>query len=94
MVPRPDVVGIETGSSLEDAVQIVMQEGYSRLPLYRGSLDDTIGIVYAKDLLAAFQNKDGDSTLESIIRPPLHVPETKRVATSCASSRHAAFISP
>lgn len=79
MVPRPDVVGIEAGSSLEDAVQIVMQEGFSRLPLYRGSLEDTIGIVYAKDLLAAFQNKDGDSTLDSIARPPLHVPETKRV---------------
>ena len=79
MVPRPDIVGIEAGSSLEDAVQIVMQEGFSRLPLYRGSLDETLGIVYAKDLLAAFQNKDGDSTLESIVRAPLHVPETKRV---------------
>lgn len=79
MVPRPDVVGIEAGSSLEDAVQIVMQEGFSRLPLYRGNLDDTVGIVYAKDLLAAFQNKNEDSTLESIVRPPLHVPETKRV---------------
>ncbi len=79
MVPRPDIVGIEAGSSLEDAVQIVMQEGFSRLPLYRSNLDETLGIVYAKDLLAAFQNKNGDSTLESIVRPPLHVPETKRV---------------
>ena len=79
MVPRPDIVGIEAGSSLEDAVQIVMQEGFSRLPLYRANLDETLGIVYAKDLLAAFQNKNGDSTLESIVRPPLHVPETKRV---------------
>ena len=79
MVPRPDIVGIEAGSSLEDAVQIVMQEGYSRLPLYRGNFEETIGIVYAKDLLAAFHNKNEDSTLESIVRPPLHVPETKRV---------------
>ena len=79
MVPRPDIVGIEAGSSLEDAVEIVMQEGYSRLPLYRGALDDTIGIVYAKDMLAAIQSKDEITTLESIVRAPLHVPETKRV---------------
>lgn len=79
MVPRPDIVGIKAGSSLEDAVEIVMQEGYSRLPLYRDNLEETVGIVYAKDLLAAFRNKDEDSTLESIVRPPLHVPETKRV---------------
>ena len=79
MVPRPDVVGIEAGSSLEDAVQIVMQEGYSRLPLYRGNLDETMGIIYAKDLLASFHNKSHEATLESIVRDPFHVPETKRV---------------
>ena len=79
MVPRPDIVGIETGSSLDDAVEIVMREGYSRLPLYRGNLDETVGILYAKDLLASFQNKNGETSLESIVRPPFHVPETKRV---------------
>ena len=79
MVPRPDIVGIETGSSLDDAVEIVMREGYSRLPLYRGNLDETVGILYAKDLLASFQNKGEETSLESIVRAPLHVPETKRV---------------
>ncbi len=79
MVPRPDVVGIEVGSSPEDAIEIIMREGYSRLPLYRNNLDETIGIIYAKDLLASFQNKDEEPRLETIVRPPLHVPETKRV---------------
>ena len=79
MVPRPDIVGIEVGASIEDAVEIITREGYSRLPLYRGNLDETLGIVYAKDLLASFQNKEEETNLQSIVRRPLHVPETKRV---------------
>ena len=78
MVPRPDIVGISVGASLEEAVEKVRAEGYSRMPLYRGSLDDTIGILYAKDMLASSQQ--GENTdLEAMVRPPLLIPETKRV---------------
>ena len=78
MVPRPDIVGISAGASLEEAVEKVLAEGYSRMPLYRGSLDDTIGILYAKDMLASFQQGE-NLDLKAIVRPPLMIPETKRV---------------
>ena len=78
MVPRPDIVGIEASASLEEAVSKVLAEGYSRMPLYRGSLDDTVGILYAKDMLASFQQRE-NTDLQAIVRPPLLVPETKRV---------------
>ncbi|MCX7598398.1 MAG: hemolysin family protein [Armatimonadetes bacterium] len=73
MVPRIDVVGIREDASLDEALDIVAQSGYSRLPVYRGSLDDVVGVVHANDLLRCLL--DG-GRWQDAIRPPLVVAET------------------
>lgn len=58
MVPRSRIVGIDISHNVNDLLDRVMDEGYSRLPVYRKSIDDIVGIVYAKDLLTLMHHKD------------------------------------
>ncbi len=80
MVPRVDVIAIETGTPLAEARDIASGSGHSRLPVYEGSLDHVVGLLYAKDLLEVWRTGGDDVPLESILRPALFVPETKRVS--------------
>jgi CBS domain containing-hemolysin-like protein len=80
MVPRPDIVGIETGKELPDAVELVNSAGFSRLPLFHETLDDVRGVLYAKDLLAAMHREpENGHDLEALARPAYMIPETKRL---------------
>jgi putative hemolysin len=78
MVPRVDIVAIDMRSSLEEIVDTIMEEGYSRLPVYDGTIDNIVGLVYAKDLLGVVRS-EGLIILQDIIRPAYFVPETKRI---------------
>jgi len=78
MVPRPDVVGIDVSSSLAEVHDAFVRHGFSRLPVYRGDLDDTVGIVHAKDLLTVEREARAESRLADILRPVRFVPESKR----------------
>jgi putative hemolysin len=80
MVPRTDMVGVPRDLRVPDVMEVVLLNGYSRLPVYGESADDVIGIVYAKDLMKA--ERDGKSHLQvgELVRPAHFVPETKRVA--------------
>jgi putative hemolysin len=80
MVPRPDIVAVEVGKSLRDVQDIIVRWGFSRLPVYRGNLDDIVGFVYAKDVLKALYQGKSDMPLEKITRPAHFVPEVKKVA--------------
>lgn len=91
MVPRPDVVGIDVGCSLDDAQKVFVQHGVSRLPVYRGDLDQTEGIVHAKDLLAARERGDASVTLAGILRPAHFVPESKRLVDLLKEMREQQF---
>src|SRR4029079_17799080 len=53
MVPRPDIVAVELSDPLSGALQKIVGEGFSRLPVYRGDLDKIEGVLYAKDALEA-----------------------------------------
>jgi CBS domain containing-hemolysin-like protein len=79
MVPRIDVVGVEADDSVEKVLDIVSRTGYSRLPVYRESMDNIIGIVHAKDAIRRF--KEGKRTLPAkrIARPAYFVPESKKI---------------
>lgn len=79
MIPRPDVVALNINTPREKVVKIVLEEGYSRLPVYRDTIDNIIGIVYTKDLLGLLEYRDV-IILEDIIRPALFIPETKRIS--------------
>ncbi|HEY8819993.1 MAG TPA: hemolysin family protein [Dehalococcoidia bacterium] len=79
MVPRIDITAVGTGESMQDVAAIIAVHGYSRIPLYEGNIDNIVGVVYAKDVLARFAQGAGDVDIRTIARPPLFVPETKRV---------------
>ena len=70
MVPRTEVVGLAVGAPVAEARQMVHEHHYSRYPVYRDSLDDVVGVLHVKDLMAAAE----DAALEDLVRQPLVVP--------------------
>jgi CBS domain containing-hemolysin-like protein len=80
MVPRPDIVAVESQRSLRAVQDLVLQHGFSRIPVYREDIDDILGIVYAKDVLKALHQGKQDAPLEELARPARFVPESKKVA--------------
>jgi putative hemolysin len=88
MVPRPEVVGISADMPPEEALRAVVDSPYTRYPVYRGSLDDVVGILHVRDLFGAIHDRGLASVeLESIVRPAYVVPETKDLAALLADFR-------
>jgi magnesium and cobalt exporter, CNNM family len=80
MVPRPDIVAVEDDKSLSDVMDLVLQHGFSRIPVFHEDLDNIVGIIYAKDVLKAM-HQDGESTkVTDLVRPARFVPESKKCA--------------
>src|SRR5437773_5089310 len=80
MVPRPDVIAIEDTATLRDVQALVLEHGYSRIPVFHEDMDDIVGVVFAKDVLKAVHQDDGDRSLTQICRPAHVVPESKKAA--------------
>ncbi|MEZ5320623.1 MAG: hemolysin family protein [Microthrixaceae bacterium] len=80
MVPRTDMVSFEQDFRVADCVEIAILNGLSRFPVYRDNVDDVVGIVYAKDLMAAERDRRGAESIKALARAAYFVPETKRVA--------------
>lgn len=78
MVPRIDVVFIASDSEIQDLIDCVVETGHSRFPVYKDTIDNVIGVLYAKDLLK-YTYKNEAIDIESIIRKPYFVPESKRL---------------
>ncbi|GLI33810.1 ion transporter [Desulforhabdus amnigena] len=78
MVPRTDAVYARADASISDIIQIIIQSGHSRIPLYEGNIDNIIGTLHAKDLLNYWGRNDLDAT--AIMRPPYFIPETKKIS--------------
>jgi CBS domain containing-hemolysin-like protein len=79
MVPRLDIVAAEEQQPLSAVTDLVLENGNTRIPVYRETIDHVIGVVNAKDLLRAFRQNQPDVPLRAILRPPYFVPETKKV---------------
>ena len=77
MVPRIDMVAIEADASIDEALAVIMEAGHSRIPVYEGSIDNIVGILYAKDLLRYWNNRQ-DLQLKQLLREPYFIPETKK----------------
>jgi putative hemolysin len=78
MVPRPDVVGISVEMPPMDALRQVLESPYTRYPVFRESLDDIVGILHIRALVAALEDRSiQDVQLESLLHPAYVVPETK-----------------
>ncbi len=82
MTPRPEIVWIEQGDSLEDFLAIYSEHTHTRFPVYDGSMENVVGILSVKEVLAAMHGlqKDLDSSVTGQLRPAFFVPETKSVS--------------
>jgi magnesium and cobalt exporter, CNNM family len=78
MTPRTQMAALDADLTVEEAADQVAIHGRSRYPVYTESLDDIIGVVHAKDILAALRSRPGQ-TIRVILRPPLFVPGTREV---------------
>ncbi|MFN3315361.1 MAG: hemolysin family protein [Raineya sp.] len=79
MTPRTRVVGIKADATLQQALEIIMREDYSRLPVYEDSLDNIIGILHAKDVIKHLNTPEASVT--SLMRKPYQVSERKSINT-------------
>lgn len=77
MVPRTEIVCVDSRSRIEEVIQRIIEEGHSRIPVYEEDLDHIVGIIYAKDLLRFWGKHDGQKSLREIARKSFFVPETK-----------------
>lgn len=79
MVPREEIAAVALDAKAADALDVLIEEGHSRIPVYRATLDEVVGVIYARDLLATVRH-GGLFVLSDLIRPVAVVPETKRLA--------------
>lgn len=81
MVPRVDIYSLTADTTIREATQLFALEGYSRIPVYKESLDEIIGVVLYKDILKSYANPDQnfDATLDTIVKPVLYAPENKKI---------------
>ena len=84
MTPRVDIVAIENTETIEELIKIINEEGYSRIPVYKESLDNIVGIVYAKDIFQKIEDlgdleKVMKIRISDIMRRPFFVPLTMNI---------------
>jgi len=77
MTPRTDIVAAEVSSDLQQVLQIITSGGHTRIPVYEDNIDNIVGLIYAKDLLAEIGKDPGDFNLREKMRKVYFVPETK-----------------
>ncbi|MDP9074585.1 MAG: hemolysin family protein [Actinomycetota bacterium] len=80
MVPRPDMVVVESTAKVDDVIEIAIAAGFSRIPVYGRGIDDIIGIVFIKDLMKSEREGRTNDPVSTIMREAYFVPETKRVS--------------
>jgi magnesium and cobalt exporter, CNNM family len=78
MVPRNQIAAINIDAPRDKIFKTVIDEGYSRVPVYKDTIDNIIGIIYTKDLISASEHREL-IMLQDIIRPAMFVPTTKRI---------------
>jgi putative hemolysin len=79
MTPRPDIVAIRSSATLDELRSLFREQEYSRIPVFKDSLDNILGFVFVKDLIV-LESPRGDQPITTILRPAHFVPETKPVS--------------
>jgi putative hemolysin len=80
MVPRIAIVALPASATFDDAIDLIIEEGHSRVPLYESSVDEVVGILYAKDLLPFLKSTaDHRPDLRTLLRTPVFVPESMSI---------------
>ena len=88
MVPRVNVFSLSADTKIKDAAEILEEEGYSRVPVFKDSVDNIVGILMMKDLVTKYSEYTEksnnaeilESPISTIQKPPLYTPETKKIS--------------
>ena len=88
MTARPEIVGLPLQASVDEVKRVIEDSGHSRIPVYDGTLDHIVGVLYARDLVPSVGVPADRFDLRSTLRPPLYVPETKPLRDLLADFRH------
>lgn len=79
MIPRIDIVALETDTTVEQAVDLALQGGLSRIPVYEGTIENITGVLYTKDMLKQLREGHDALPIRDLVRPAYFVPETKKL---------------
>jgi putative hemolysin len=80
MVPRIDIVALPVSATLEEAIDTIVEEGHSRVPVFQESIDEIVGILYAKDLLPYLKTSaEPRPAIRAILRTPVFAPESMSI---------------
>lgn len=79
MIPRIDVIALEAHTTVDQAVDLALDGGFSRIPVYEESIDNIIGVLYTKDMLKQLRENHGVQPVRNLVRPAYFVPETKKL---------------
>ncbi len=88
MIPRTDLVALDVHTPMSEVLEQITRIGHSRLPVYEGSADEIIGILYVKDLFRRIARGERDIELRRLLRPAHFVPETKKVDDLLREMQH------
>ena len=92
MTPRIDVIALDVEeTTLSDARQALLESGFSRLPVYEESIDNILGLLYAKDLLPTLLAEGKEFNLSALLREPYFIPETKKADELLAEMQEKRF---
>src|SRR5438270_1345710 len=79
MIPRIDMVTLESDATVDEAVDLALQGGFSRIPVYEENIDNILGILYTKDMLKQLREDHNVLPIRDLVRPAYFVPETKKL---------------
>ncbi|MCU0554013.1 MAG: hemolysin family protein [Syntrophales bacterium] len=79
MIPRTEIVAVPSDAPIADIIEQVNRHGYTRMPVYEGSVDNIIGILNVKDLIRLWSRPVGEADLKPLLRKPYFIPETKNM---------------
>ncbi len=79
MIPRIDIIAVEESTSLHDFRILAVEKGHSRIPVYKDTIDQIVGIAYVKDMLRYWNADESAITVKAFMRTPYFVPETKNI---------------
>jgi len=81
MVPRVDIYSLAANTTIREATRLFASEGYSRIPIYKESLDEIVGVVLYKDILKSYANpnQNFEASLDTLAKPVLYAPENKKI---------------
>ena len=79
MVPRVDMIAVDADTPLTEVSTLMLECGHSRLPVFKETVDEVVGVVYSRDLLPYLGKSDYHPSVEEIMKPALFIPESKRL---------------